>query len=351
MKKTFKKMVICLAVVALAFIASSNTVWSAEKKHTINFSNTYVPKHPSVANGVMPWIDEVKKKSDGRLKIQYFGPNTLCPAKDQLPLLKRGVVDMAYYNHDGNVGAFPLAGVISLPFIFESAEAASLAAWELYKQYPEWQDEYKEMKALWHHTSAVMELSTIKKPVHTLEDLKGMRIICWTPLTRDYVKALGGEPLDISYLDTYLALQRGMADGVLAPLAPLLGLKIMEVTKHNTLMHLFINPFWGGMNLDKWAGLPVDLQKILSDMTGSNLARIFGKALDDGDGKAIQWGKEHGHTFYTLPPKELERWRSKVQFFTDNWLKDMEAKGYTNAKEILETAKELGVKFQKEISK
>ena len=105
------------------------------------------------------------------------------------------------------------------------------------------------------------------------------------------------------------------------------------------------------MNQKKWNSLPPDLQKLLSDMTGSHLARIFGKTLDEGDGKAIQWGKEHGHTFYTLPPKELERWRSKVQFLTDNWIKDMEAKGHKNAREILATAKELGAKYQKEISK
>ena len=349
MKRTFKKTVICVVLVTLAFIVSSNVAWSAEKKYTMRWSNVFAQKHPVVANVYLPWIEEMKKKSNGRLEIQYFGPNVLNPTKDTYAALKSGAVDMAYMVQDANVGIFPLAGVMPLPFMFESSEAAALTAWYLFNRFPNWQKEYKAMKPLWHHASALAEISMAKKPIRTLEDIKGQRIIGWTPTTLTYIKALGAVPINISPMDTYLSIQRNMADGVVLPISPGLALKLTDLLKHHTMVHLFANVFWSGMNLRKWNSLPPDLQKLLSDTTGSKMARMTGRAMDEGDKKAIQWMKANGHNFYTLSPKELERWRSKVQLMADGWVKDMESRGNMNAREILDTAKKQGVVFQKEI--
>ena len=55
---------------------------SAAEKFTIKMAGDYPDKHPTVRNGWKAWIAEMKEKSDGRLNIRYFNPNTLTPNKD-----------------------------------------------------------------------------------------------------------------------------------------------------------------------------------------------------------------------------------------------------------------------------
>jgi TRAP-type C4-dicarboxylate transport system substrate-binding protein len=166
-------------------------------------------------------------------------------------------------------------------------------------------------------------------------------------LARKIAKALGANPVDLTPHDTYLALERGMADGVLCPLAPLRSFKISDSTKHHTIIDLFANPFWAAMNIKKWNSLPPDLQKLLDETTGVNMARIAGQTLDSGAAKDTKWLKANGHTFYSLSPAEKQKWADKVQGLHDEWVNGMEKKGYNTAREIRETTIRLGKEFSK----
>jgi hypothetical protein len=65
---------------------------------------------------------------------------------------------------------------------------------------------------------------------------------------------------------------------------------------------------------------------------------LFGKAWDAGDTRARDEAKKLGQTITTLAPDELERWRSKLQFVTDEWLKKAKDRGY-DGKMLLEDFK------------
>ena len=59
---------------------------------------------------------------------------------------------------------------------------------------------------------------------------------------------------------------------------------------------------------------------------------LFGKAWDAADERARAHAKKLGHTIQTLAPAELERWRPKLQFVTDEWLKKAKDHGYDGKK-------------------
>jgi len=343
MRKLFSTKVFWGGFIAIAvFFAFSMPARSGEKKYVLKFASEYFPKHPSIVNGIMPWLEDVKEKSGGRLVINYFAPGALTPQKEHYGAVVSGAVDIAFAPQAHTPGKFPLADVIALPLTFSTAGSGSLAAMEIYEKFPKFKEEYKDIKFLWLHVSAPFELHTTKKLVRTLDDLAGMKIIAWDPIARSRVKALGANPVEMTPNDTYLALERGMADGVLCPLAPIRAKKISDAAKYHTLIGLYVNPFWGGMNRKKYDQLPEDLKKILDDMTGVELTRIFGKTLDDGAAKDSVAFKKEGHEFYSLPPAEKERWIAKVQGIHDAWVKEMKEKGYKNAGEMRETAIRLG---------
>ena len=347
MRKLFSKPVLMLFLTAAMIFAFAFSGWSAEKV-ILKAASEYPDKHPTVRNGWFPWIEDLKKQTDGGLVIQFFNPNTLVPQKEAYDALISGAADMLFNVTWRNQGKFPLADVTALPMLFNGSEAGSLTIWELYQAYPEWQAEYKDLKLLWQWTSATVNLHTKSKPVKTLADLQGLKIIGWNPRNLDMIKSLGANPIEMGPPDTYLALERGMADGVMCPIAPMRAFKISDAAKFHTIIDLNLDAFYAGVNWKKWNSLPDAYQKLLEETTGRNMAQVSGKTLDDGAIADAAWMKGQGHTFYVLPKEEKKVWRAKLQYMDDAWLKSMEERGYKNAAAIMDHTKKLAEKYSAE---
>ncbi|MFC1832605.1 hypothetical protein ACFL0S_11385, partial [Thermodesulfobacteriota bacterium] len=108
--------------------------YSADKQ-TIRLASEYPDKHPTIKNGVFPWIDEVSEKTGGNLKIQFFNPNTLAPVKEANAALMSGAADMIFTPSQMSArGKFPVSSVALLPFMNKTAESGSRMVWELYEK-------------------------------------------------------------------------------------------------------------------------------------------------------------------------------------------------------------------------
>jgi TRAP-type C4-dicarboxylate transport system substrate-binding protein len=338
------KAIFMILVGAIALFCFAVPGWSAEK-FELKFACEYMDRHPTSVNAFIPWIKKMGELSQGRLQIQFYNPNAICPAKETYASTVAGAVDIGASATIWVPGKFNLSEIIELPFLFNGAESASLTMWELYKRFPEWRQEYKEVKMLWQWASALYQLHTVKKPVRTLEDLNGLKLISWTAPMNKVIRMLGAIPVDGAPADTYLALERGMADGVLCPLAPMRSFKITDAAKHHTIINLSASGFWAGVNQAKWNSLPPDLQKIIEESTGDKMAQLAGKTLDEGAIQDAHWMKEQKHSFYVLSPAEKEKWKEKLKPITDEWLEKMDQRGYKNVKEIYEATVSLAKQY------
>jgi TRAP-type C4-dicarboxylate transport system substrate-binding protein len=347
MRKLFSKSIFMMLLSAAVVFSFGSSGWSADKV-VIKMASEYNEKHPTAVNGWMPWIQDLKNKTNGGLEIQFYNPNTLVPAAEMYNAVVNGSADMAVAASWRNFGVFPLDEVAAMPLLFNGSEAGSMTIWDLHQKYPEWQAEYKAIKPLWQHVSATLNLHTKKKEIKSVADLKGMKIIGWGATSLNFVKLLGANPIESSPQDTYLALERGMADGVLCPLAPLRSFKISDATKFHTIIDLYVDTFWAGMNLNKWNSLPDPYRKILTETTGANMARISGKTLDTGAREDVKWLKANGHTFYKPSKEEIAGFKTAVAPVVDKWMKDVDGRGYKNAKQIYEDTMNLAAKYSAE---
>ncbi len=325
--------IVCGVCFLAILVMTPNSSW-AGKKYLLRYTGPYMGTHPTVINAFNPWAKKVKSLSRGRLIIKWFNPNTICPRIHEFDCVINGTLDIGGQFTGLNPGKFPLNEMLDLPFLVPSAEAGSMVVWHLNRLYPAWRNEFKKVKLLWQWTSATFQLHTTHKLVKTLADLKGLRIIGWSPTLRKIIRALGANPLEIHPTETYLALERGMADGVLSPLAPVRSFKINEAAKYTTIANISVGAFWMGMNRKEFKNLPKNLQNILVNSTGEKMARLCGKTLDQGARRDAIWMKKRGHIFYVLPPAELARWRKATNSIHEEWLKKMEAKGYRNVRVI-----------------
>jgi len=346
MRQQFSKTMVGILTVFSILLIFSVGAWSADK-YELRYASEYPDKHPTVRNAILPWMEEVKKLSGGRLEIHFFNPNALAPARKVYDALVAGSIDMTGSPCHWIHGKFPLNTAIQTPLIFNGAEAGSLTVWDMYNKYPAWRDEFKDIKVLWQWTGATFNLHTVKKKVVSLDDLKGMKIIGINPQIRKILKIFGANPIDIPPQDSYLALERGMAEGMAFPIAPMKAFKISDVAKHHTIIDALVDPFYGAINKNKWNSLPPDLQKILTETTGRKMAQKCGLTLDQGSIKDSEWMKSKGHKFYVLSPAEKKRFAAKTHAMHENWVKGMEKKGYKDARKIHDDVVQTGAAYSK----
>lgn len=300
---------------------------------TLRFTSAYMDRHPAYMGAFVPWMQALEQATGGELRVRYFNPNTLCPEAGMFDAVAAGAVDMAANAHGRTPGRFPRMGVLDLPMLMPDAIVGSVISQQIYHEWPSLQEESSSARMLWHYVSAPHILHT-KKPVTSLEDLKGMKIIAWAPLGVDVLRALGANPIQSVPHDSYLAVQRGMADGVLCPLSTLRSFKISEAVSHTTMAPLMVDSFWVAISPQLWDALTPRQQELLGASV-ADMPRITGQALHDGSAAEAAILEAAGHTLHTLSPGELARWEQALAPLYDRWLADMDKRGVTDAPDLL----------------
>jgi TRAP-type C4-dicarboxylate transport system substrate-binding protein len=129
-------------------------------------------------------------------------------------------------------------------------------------------------------------------------------------------------------LETYDALKRGLADGVLLPMETLKGWKFGEVCKHTYVNHgnAYGNGFFVAMNKQTWNSLPKDIQQIIDKLNEEwfeKQARMWSWIDEDG----LEFAKKTGQKIVYASPAEEARMAEKMKPLFDAYVKSMKEKG------------------------
>ncbi len=310
---------------------------------TLTFSMQNADSAISSVQCIVPWSKKVEEATQGQVRIKHFWSQTLIKGKDAWEGVKNGVADMAMMHHTYWTNMTPLADVISLPGIpFRTAEKGSEVFWKLFEKYESIQKEFSEHQVLLLFTSDPYILITTKKPVRTLEDLKGLKLRQTGGPPTDMTLALGGVPVPIAMPDTYLSLQKGVVDGMGAPWEAIYGFRFYEVVEHYTVTPFPAVYFSICVNKKKWASLSPEIQKAIMSVGGLEGAKFWGRNFFDTTrdaviAKAGEIGKKI--TPYDLPEAERARWLEiGGKPLWNQWVQKMESEGRKDARPILEDA-------------
>ncbi len=292
-------------------------------------------------NAMLPWIKKVEEATNGRVKIQPYFSQTLAKGKDTWSAVKNGIADMAWCPHGYWPGMTPMASVITLAGLpIDSAEKGSEVLWNLYEKFPEVREGYKDNHVLFLFTSTPYHLITTKKQVKLLDDFKGMKIRTFGDQQPAQMKAFGATPISIPMPDTYTALQKGVVDGMAAPWDAIFSFRLYEVAPKFTYAPLGVLSFSVVINKKKWESLPKDIQEAITSVSGMGAAKFFGaNYFDSAKAGVLKKAKDSGHAIAEYTPtadelKKLEAIGGKPLW--ENWVKQMESKGHSKSREILD---------------
>jgi TRAP-type C4-dicarboxylate transport system substrate-binding protein len=309
---------------------------------------------PSTAMGpstiLAPWCEKIARDSNGRMKCQIYPSMQLGGTPPQLiDQVKDGVADIVWTLPGYTAGRFPLMEVFELPFMTNSAESASRAAWDYYREIG--QKEFPGIKALAVHVHDEGYVHTVKTPVRTLADFKGLRMRAPTRQTNRMLSALGATPVAMPLPALPEALSKGVIDGFLLPWEVIPSIKAHELVKYHSetdpqARSLYSAVFLLGMNQARYDSLPADLRKVIDDNSGAALSGAIGKTWDASAPAARKLAVERGNVIYVIPSAELANWQKATAALPDDWVKDVTAKG-NDGKALLQTAKDLIRKYER----
>jgi TRAP-type C4-dicarboxylate transport system substrate-binding protein len=202
-------------------------------------------------------------------------------------------------------GVDPRFGVFSIPFLFDSKEAANktLADPELNAAILS----LAESKGLVGVATAVQADARYfaKNPIRKLDDFKGMKLrVNATPAERERMRRLGASAVPMPLSDMIPALQSGVIDGTMSGISIYVNFNLQNVSKtltetDDTLIISFgaISKRW----LDK---LPADLRQTVLD-EARKLQPWFIQAGIDEDREQSQKWKERGGEIIGLSASDM----------------------------------------------
>jgi TRAP-type C4-dicarboxylate transport system substrate-binding protein len=291
------------------------------------------------------FLDEIEKKSNGRIKFQRFYGGTLIGMRDSDAQIQARVADLGMSSCVYSPTGYKL-GKATMGFFARVSDTATLLRMheEFRKKFPELEKEVAHLKQLGWVATPAEQIMTCKTPIRKVEDFKGLQLRCLARYS-GAISKLGAAVISMSAGDLYVALQKGTIDGLLGPIDMLKALKLVEVTKYVTLTNLAVPamPILG-MNWDTWNSLPPDIQKIFEDNSKdlpSAYMKFFGQQVDE----SYNLADKNGIDRIELPPEELEKLYKAIDEDSKRKAAALDKQGFRGT-EMLEEAHRLIKKYK-----
>ena len=155
-------------------------------------------------------------------------------------------------------------------------------------------------------------LTSVDKPIHSLADLKGMKIrVQPNPVHLAAFKALEANPTPIAWAELFTALQQGVVDGAENPYRNIIDARLYEVQKHMTLTgHAF--EFVCFFTSEEWyQSLPPEVQKAWDESMVA-ATKEYRRLFAISEKKDYEFLKTK-MDIYELPAEELAKFRAAVK--------------------------------------
>ena len=221
-------------VLALCMMAALGTTAFAADKKELKWGSVHTEDHLATQMMMMA-IDEINEKAEG-IKIVGFPNSVLGGSQDLVEGVQAGFVDIITEGPSQFGSMIPKASELEAPFLYQSVDHMMTTLNGEYK------DKLNELfdtigvKIAGTFYYGTRQL-TVNKEVHTLEDLKGMKIR--VPQADMYVKMIeswNAAPTPMALGDLYLALQTGTVDGQENPLTTYDAQKFYETDAKNIIL-------------------------------------------------------------------------------------------------------------------
>jgi TRAP-type transport system periplasmic protein len=281
--------------------------------------------YPSAPNNALfqadqAWADDVNNASNGAIEIKLFPGGVIADNSNMYDRVTGGVADIGFAVFGPVSSVFPKTNVGTLPFEARNHREDALALWHLYAK-GVISDEFTKFHPLAFIVFPGLVIHS-KKPIHTLADVKGMKISVEGRVLSQMIPRLGAAPISLQPGELYQSLQRGLVDAVPQGWPSVPTFHLDEVTNFHLEVPLGFNTGYVAMNNDSYAKLPPEAKAAIDKLSG----KVFVERLVAADDTMQAVGRDAtkalpGQTIAQLDPAEEARWKEAVAPVTEDWVK------------------------------
>ncbi|MCG6187575.1 TRAP transporter substrate-binding protein [Maribellus maritimus] len=206
----YNRIVLVAGVVLLFFVTSCST---HSEKTELKLAHGLPTDHP-VHKAMMFMAQRCSELSDGQLTIEVYPAEQLGSEQQCVELVQIGSLAITKVSAAVMESFTDAYKVFGLPYIFKSKEHSfKIMDGEIGKDLL-LSTEDKWIRGLTYYDAGSRSFYTIDKPIHTPDDLAGLKIRVMRSITAvEMIRALGGSATPISWGELYTALQSGVVDG------------------------------------------------------------------------------------------------------------------------------------------
>ena len=280
------------------------------QEHVARLSVHWGPTHHSAIHSEM-FANEVNKRAEGRLRIDYFPSGQLFGVREQLGAVTSGAVEMG-----GIVAvvAFPPINqnfnVVSITGMFESydEQRAFFQEDEVGKEV--WNDittKSDTVLLMYNPVGPVMTFST--QELNGVESMSGLKARALIGAERPMCEALGANTVSMPTGEVYSGLQTGMIDTINSPPGSIRAFSWWEFLTHGQKPYQYYADAYIMVNRTWFEGLPEDLQQLLIEV-GQEVGQIStDKILETGEETLAEF-QERGGVVNTLEGEALSEFET-----------------------------------------
>ena len=213
----------------------------------------------------------VEQRTGGRLKIRVFHSRQLGEEKETIEQTRVGAIDLNRTNV-ALLGSFvPAMNVLAMPFLFRStAHLRKVLDGPIGQEMLKSFEPYGFVGLAFYDSGARSLYSSIR-PVHSLLDLKGLRIrVQQSELMSDMVRALGAEPVELPYGQVLTALATHLIDGAENNWPSYITAEHYKYAGYYTVTEHTMSPEVLLMSLKAWESLSSEDQQIFREAAAAS---------------------------------------------------------------------------------
>jgi TRAP-type C4-dicarboxylate transport system substrate-binding protein len=312
----------CLAGFAGALIATSvsaETIW--------RLSNWIPSTHPVVVDILQVWAKQVETATEGRVKFQFVSALGAPPA--HFDLVRNGVADVALIGPSYTPARFSLTRAAELPFLSDTSRASSLALSRAQEKFFAKANEFQGVKlaGIWTHGPA--HIFTIKVPVNSVADIKGLKIRTAGGIADEVAQLADASPFFAPASQTYEVLSKGVADGILFPAESIPGFRLETIIRYGTLIKGGIYQLVHAViiNQAKWDALSEADKAAVDKVSGEAMTVMASTVWDRINAEGIATMKKAGIQLHEASPAMMKDLQARYAGLLDAWYADAAKKG------------------------
>jgi TRAP-type C4-dicarboxylate transport system substrate-binding protein len=320
--------VLLTGLLAVAILGGLPGVSVADETITLRVADS-LPAGHYVVKLMHDWMDDVSRRTNGKVKFEYYGSEQLGKARDLLNLTLSGVADISYVAPSYVTEKLPLSSIGELPGEFSDSCSGTPAYWSIARGdgiLAKSELEPHGVRLMFTVLGAPFQL-TSRKAFANVSDVAGFKLRSYGAHQDTAVGMFGGVPIRMAGPQMYESLSRGTLDGLMLPLASVLAFDVQNLVRYATPNNNFGTVAYNFVISErKFKSLPPDVQKAMTD-AGDAIILEACHAIDDESKASMEKLKAAGVKFVEFPSDQNAQLKKQLLTIAPEWAANLDKRG------------------------